>query len=528
MIQMERGNGGLSHKEGLAQTIIPEFNLMKAVNELDCMVISSDIREKVCLFIRNHDLVKRRFSELGIDHLIAYGRGTTIMIFGPPGTGKTLLANTISKMMSKPLFGLKGEQGIKFDRPGGYSDHAIEELFRLSNERDGMVFIDECDRFMDERSTEYETLLNQLEKHDGVAILATNYPERIGKAFDRRISLKIEMPVPNEEMREQLWKVHIPDCIALDRKADLKVLAQTYALTGGYIKNAVIAALHRVFERDQDQHVLTKEDLEYGARLQSLEVGVDHRFYKAIKLQHGPQSLKLSEVARRKIDALIRIDQNIESDAKDTSDDLLKGLKVMLWGDRPARLTKTAYTVAASLKRNIMQMSIGVLQGEGHRERRKMTDVFFEKAAATNDVIVIVDDCDYISLSPERLPEWLTDMFLEGFRQYRGLAFFAGSQIPNFSLNPLFHMEINLKNTDYAMQKTLIDEWMRNYVGDRSLELDIRLQLLKLNAYQFIQFEENVKVLSLGYDLPGKHIADIIRAALIPLGMIPNKRKSLF
>ena len=522
------GNGGKSAMKYLSKIAILEAAMLPEISELDNMVLTKDVREKVLLFIKNHDLVKRRFSELGIDNLITYGRGTAILIFGPPGTGKTLLAKSISRIMGKPLFGLNGEQNIKFNRASGFTYHAIEELFKVSQDKNGIVFIDECDRYMNERQAEYDTLLNELEKSDGVTIMATNNPEQIGKPFDRRISLKIELPVPDENMREQLWKIHIPEGVTLDNNADLRNLAKKYVLSGGYIKNAVIAALHRVFERDQNHHVITHEDLEYGASLQSPEVGVENQFYKVIKFQHGKEGVKLPDIARHKIDAVIRISKNLEYRDEDINCELIKGFKVMLWGDKPERLAQAAYTAAASLGRNIMQMGIEALSGEGHRERRKMTNTFFERAAATENVIVILDDCDYSYSDPDRLPEWLKGMFLDSFRQYRGLAFFAVGKIPGSIMNPLFHMEINMTCSDFDLQKKVVEQWLKNVGGENLLELDEKLKLLKLGPYQFMQLQENVKILSLAYDSPDNHIADIIREAIIPFGMLPNRKKILF
>ncbi len=322
--------------------------------------------------------------------------------------------------------------------------------------------------------------------------------------------------------------MHIPERIACDRDIDFRSLAQKYLLTGGYIKNSVIAALHRVFERDNNQLVLTHEDLEYGAKLQSMEIGVDQKYYKVIKPKDGPESLKLPELANRKFYSLIRIAQRLETEAVDCNDDSVKGLKVMLWGDRPDRRSIVAYAAAARLKRNVMEMHLSALSMEGHREIKKMNNEFFERAAATNDVIIVVDDCHFAYLGRPSLPEWIGNLLIKSFRQYRGLAFFAGGRIPAFTIDPFFHVDINLSFANDAMQMALVNEWIITSKVDKDIESDIKLQLLKLDPYQFTQFQQNVKLLSLAYDSQNEQMTEILREALLPISMLFKKSRRLF
>ena len=57
---------------------------------------------------------------------------------------------------------------------------------------------------------EVNYLLQRLDTFEGIAILTTNFGTSIDPAFKRRLSFRLSFPFPDEEMREQLWRAHLP------------------------------------------------------------------------------------------------------------------------------------------------------------------------------------------------------------------------------------------------------------------------------------------------------------------------------
>lgn len=89
-------------------------------------------------------------------------------------------------------------------------------------------------------------------------------------AFKRRLSLCLSFPFPDEEMREELWKVHLPKEMPLTGPLDLRSLAARFELSGGYIRNAVLRA---AFLAAMEGSPVTQGHLERAVRLEYRERG---------------------------------------------------------------------------------------------------------------------------------------------------------------------------------------------------------------------------------------------------------------
>ena len=116
-----------------------------------------------------------------------------------------------------------------------------------------ILFFDEADALFGKRTEvkdshdkysnlEAAFLLQEMERYNGVVILATNFVENIDEAFKRRMKFIIEFPFPSSVERRQIWEKTIPSEMPLDSDVDFDFLAQKFELTGSGIKNAVYTA----------------------------------------------------------------------------------------------------------------------------------------------------------------------------------------------------------------------------------------------------------------------------------------------
>jgi SpoVK/Ycf46/Vps4 family AAA+-type ATPase len=96
---------------------------------------------------------------------------------------------------------------------------------------------------------EINTLLTEIEKTEGIVILATNRIENLDAALERRISLIVEFPEPTFEQRQVIWEKTIPKKMPLNKDVKLDKLSE-YKLTGGQIKNAVLQAARLALAED--------------------------------------------------------------------------------------------------------------------------------------------------------------------------------------------------------------------------------------------------------------------------------------
>lgn len=145
-------------------------------------------------------------------------------MYGPPGTGKTLLARACAAQTEATFLKLAGPQLVQMFIGDGAK--LVRDCFALAKEKaPSIIFIDELDavgtkRFDSDKSGDREVqrtmleLLNQLDgfaSDDRVKVLAaTNRVDVLDPALLRsgRLDRKIEFPLPNEEARAQILRIH--------------------------------------------------------------------------------------------------------------------------------------------------------------------------------------------------------------------------------------------------------------------------------------------------------------------------------
>lgn len=177
----------------------------------------------------------------------APGEALAMLLWGRSGTGKTLLARALARHLDVPLIQLGRPDGGG-DRPGrrGYrptSEDVLAFVLREAESQGGIAFIDECDDLFRNDTDAGRALLLELERYRSFAILATNSPQRLDPALDRRMTLRVPFPVPAREERERIWRVHLAKAGVRDDGAAAE-LAASHFFTGGFIANAVrLAAL---------------------------------------------------------------------------------------------------------------------------------------------------------------------------------------------------------------------------------------------------------------------------------------------
>ncbi|CAF2310305.1 unnamed protein product [Rotaria sp. Silwood2] len=146
------------------------------------------------------------------------------LLFGPPGTGKTLLARAVASQLDCNF--LKVVSSAIVDKYIGESARMIREMFAYAKDHQPcIIFMDEIDaiggrRFSEGTSADREIqrtlmeLLNQMDGFDTLGkvkiIMATNRPDTLDPALMRpgRLDRKIEIPLPNEQARLDILKIH--------------------------------------------------------------------------------------------------------------------------------------------------------------------------------------------------------------------------------------------------------------------------------------------------------------------------------
>lgn len=191
------------------------------------------------------------YSSWGFDQRLVSGRGLKILFSGSAGTGKTMTAGIIARDLGLDLY--------KIDLSGivskfiGETEKNLDRIFHAAQSGNAILFFDEADALFGKRSEvkdahdryaniEVAYLLQKMEDHDGVVILATNLSKNLDEAFSRRMHYVVEFPVPNAAHREQLWRGMFPPQAPVSEDVDFKFLAEQFSLAGGDIRNIVLSA----------------------------------------------------------------------------------------------------------------------------------------------------------------------------------------------------------------------------------------------------------------------------------------------
>ena len=180
-----------------------------------------------------------------------YGNSLSMLFAGPPGTGKTLLANALANELGKVLYRVDLSRIV--DKYIGETEKNLGRVFDEAAKAQAIILFDEADALFSKRSEvkssndrhanqEINYLLQKLESYNGITILTTNLSKSIDDAFRRRIRFIVDFPMPDAKARASLWKRMIPPEAPIEKNIRWSWLADTFEMSGGHIRNAVLKA----------------------------------------------------------------------------------------------------------------------------------------------------------------------------------------------------------------------------------------------------------------------------------------------
>ncbi len=242
------------------------------------MVLPSDVLDSLKEFVARNRLGQKVYEQWGMDKVATTGRGLTALFQGAPGTGKTMVAGALARELGLDLY--RVDLSRILSKWIGETERNLANVFAAAEDGHAIILFDEADSLFTKR-TEVKTsndrhanlevnyLLQRLDSFIGIAILTTNFGTAIDPAFKRRLSFRLTFPVPDEEIREQLWRKHLPPQLPTG-KLDLADLARKFHFAGGAVRNCVLRA---AFLAAAEDSVLTQEHLMRAIRLEYRSVG---------------------------------------------------------------------------------------------------------------------------------------------------------------------------------------------------------------------------------------------------------------
>lgn len=201
--------------------------------------------------------------------------GYRALFYGPPGTGKTLTASLLGKQFGLDVYRI--DLSLVVSKYIGETEKNLQQIFDRGE--DWVLFFDEADALFGKRTNvqsahdrfanqEVSYLLQKIEEHPGLVILATNFRNNMDQAFIRRFQTVVPFNPPNEQESLVLWNNTMPADIPWNEDICLQDFARKYELTGASILNIVQAASIRALA--EDRPIATGDLLE----------GIQHEYYK--------------------------------------------------------------------------------------------------------------------------------------------------------------------------------------------------------------------------------------------------------
>lgn len=206
--------------------------------------------------------------------------GYRVLFYGAPGTGKTLTATLLGKYTGRDVYRI--DLSMVVSKYIGETEKNLSRLFDKAANKEWILFFDEADAVFGKRTSvrdahdkyanqEVSYLLQRIENHPGLVILASNLKSNLDAAFTRRFQSMIEFEMPSATERLILWNDTLPKNLSLQKDISIDQIAKTYNLSGANIVNIVQFACLKTAEDGAKE--ISRQHLIEGIRKEYVKEG---------------------------------------------------------------------------------------------------------------------------------------------------------------------------------------------------------------------------------------------------------------
>ena len=408
-----------------------EFSSIEApLVSLDQVVLPPEDKRRILSVVEHHGEFLRYRREWGFDDVIRYGRGVLMLFSGPPGTGKTMTAHGIARHMGKQVLNVDIPTFVDHRE----ADHFLPALFREARLQDSLLFFDECEALFASRrhgNALMNVLLTEIERFEGVAILATNSPEALDPALDRRILVKVRFPEPDRDARNSIWKRHLPAQAPLADDVDVAALASQFEMAGGYIKNAVLTAVADAVHEGGSDPRITMAHLERAAKAQVPRAsdGSLNLVYPTVRLADVFLPERVADGVAEVVDAARNRRIVFERWGIGSHLSYGKGVSALFFGPPGTGKTLCAEAIAGELCRPLLNATIPSLVSKWVGETEQRIESLFRNAKAQGAVLFL-DEADALLAQrgtghASRHDDSIVDVLLVNIERFDGVVLLA-------------------------------------------------------------------------------------------------------
>lgn len=408
--------------------------LIEPTETLDRVILPEEDKRRIVELVSLHESYLEALAAWGLRDAIPYGRGVSMLFSGPPGSGKTLTARAVAHQLGHRLLLVDTARLSGADR--GFQQN-LDNLLREARLQNAVLFFDECEGLFAAQNRlsgggQLSSLLQALEQFEGVVILATNLPQLLDPALDRRILYRVVFQIPSPSMREAIWEVHMPPGLPRADDIDLHYIAKRFEFTGGYVKNAVLLAAGAAAGRaamGKGPAAVTQQDL------------IDSCYSQQ---RHRLNELADRDVADLRLDDLILPDE-VKQQVREIIEAVAaqgtvfrewgfgkkfnkgRGLSALFDGEPGTGKTLAAEVISAELALGLYRVNVANVVSKYIGETEKNLSRIFAEARGTQSILLF-DEADSLFAkrvevkgSNDRFANMETNVLLQLIERYDGL-----------------------------------------------------------------------------------------------------------
>lgn len=273
-------NNANKEREGTKKEHKVNFTISNPKYKLSDLIIAEKVFDEIQTIVNAEKCWNTVFDIWGLSSVMKDNQNLVVNLYGEPGTGKTMAAHAIANELDKKIICVNyAEIESKYV---GETSKNLTALFKYAFEKDVIIFFDEADALLSKRVTDMSSstdvsvnqtrsvLLTLMNDYKGMIIFASNFISNYDSAFLRRIQYHIEFELPNEVLRQKLWKKYIPD--TMPNNIDIEQISNKYAgISGSDISNAVLRAALYAANRNENmvQHRYFENEIENIIRVKN-------------------------------------------------------------------------------------------------------------------------------------------------------------------------------------------------------------------------------------------------------------------
>ena len=223
----------------------------------------------------------------------------------------------------------------------------------------------------------------------------------------RRISEVFEFKRPNYLERLEIWKIVTShDSIPCEDSIEWESIALQYELTGGFIKNAVIAALLDAVGRNSTSPVITQDDIVEGCKKQVRGALQMLEFDERVVPQNGLDELIASDDVKKELQDMVSLEKarSILFGSWGFKDDMRsrQGTTALFWGPSGTGRSSAAEALGFELGKPLKVVDAPRLLAEKKDRRHGGGAIvavreIFQEARLMDSILVL----DGFSLNPD-------------------------------------------------------------------------------------------------------------------------------